>query len=118
MPLLYYVVLHHVSLKPNENMMAEQFISHSFSPDQLGLLIRQAVRQELAEYIPPVPPPNIPEVATRKQAAEILGVSVVTLSTWEREGILIPNRIGYRVRYMKADILEALNRRKKNNHKR
>lgn len=99
-------------------MIAEQIISYSFSPDQLGAMIRQAVKAELAEYTPPTPPPNIPEIATRKQTSEILGVSLVTLSSWEKDKILIPNRISHRVRYMKADILEALNRRKKSNHKR
>ncbi|WP_395049026.1 helix-turn-helix domain-containing protein [Flavobacterium sp.] len=99
-------------------MFAEQIISYSFSPDQLGAIIRQAVKAELAEYSPPILPPNIPEVATRKQTAELLGVSVVTLSTWEKDKILIPNRISHRVRYLKADILQALSKRKKLNHKR
>ena len=108
----------HVSLKSKKNMFVEQIISYSFSPDQLGAIIRQALKAELAEYSPPIPPPNIPEVATRKQTAELLGVSVVTLSTWEHQRILIPNRIGCRVRYLKKDILEALIKRKKINHKR
>lgn len=41
---------------------------------------------------------------TAEQACEVLGVSRDTLTTWERDGELIPTRIGKVVRWSRRDI--------------
>ncbi len=46
---------------------------------------------------------------TRKETAGYFGVSLVTLNDWEHRGVLIPSRIGTRVRYKKSDVYNALN---------
>ncbi|MEO6045928.1 MAG: helix-turn-helix domain-containing protein [Candidatus Kapaibacterium sp.] len=50
------------------------------------------------------------ELLTRKEAAELLHVTVLTLRNWEQRNILHPRRISRRVLYMKADVLAALAR--------
>ncbi len=46
---------------------------------------------------------------TRKETAGYFGVSLVTLNDWEHRGVLIPCRIGTRVRYKKSEVYNALN---------
>ena len=50
------------------------------------------------------------EFLTRKEVSELLGVSLVTLHKWDKKGILKPSRIGRRVRYLKSDVLNSLNK--------
>ena len=84
------------------------------TPEQLGELVRGAVRQELATYTPPVPiGSQLPEYMTRRQTAETLHVSLTTLHSWandsdERPAVLVPQKIGGRVRYHRADVLAAM----------
>jgi len=47
------------------------------------------------------------EFITRKEAAEILKVSVTTVINYEKRGIIIAYRIGNRIRYKREDILNA-----------
>ncbi|MEO5931633.1 MAG: helix-turn-helix domain-containing protein [Candidatus Kapaibacterium sp.] len=48
------------------------------------------------------------ELLTRKETAELLHVSVLTLRNWERRNILRPRRISRRVLYVKSDVVTAL----------
>ncbi len=50
------------------------------------------------------------EFLTRREVSELLGVSLVTLHKWDKKGILKPSRIGRRVRYLKSDVLNSLNK--------
>jgi excisionase family DNA binding protein len=49
-----------------------------------------------------------PDFITRKEASEILGVSLVTLNSWTKQGIIIGYRVGTRVRYKKNEIQDAI----------
>lgn len=75
---------------------------------------RAIVRTELASYTPPAPEGStLPELLTRRQTAETLSVSLTTLHDWakdtdERPAVLIPLKINGRVRYRRADVLNAL----------
>ncbi|MDB5033100.1 MAG: DNA-binding protein [Chlorobi bacterium] len=86
----------------------------SLTIDELRDLIYRTVGDALdANKKNSPPPPAEPagnELLTRKEAAELLHVSVLTLSNWERRNILHPRRISRRVLYMKADVLAALAR--------
>lgn len=48
------------------------------------------------------------EFLTRKQTSTILGVSLVTLSEWTKEGKVKGYRIGSRVRYKRNEIEQSL----------
>jgi len=41
---------------------------------------------------------------TRKETSIILDVSLVSLHKWERSKMLVPFRIGSRVRYLRSDV--------------
>ncbi|GAB3897573.1 helix-turn-helix domain-containing protein [Spirosoma agri] len=84
------------------------------TPDQLTELVRVAVRSELANFTPPAPAgSDLPELLTRRQTAEHIGVSLTTLHEWaqdsdDRPAVLVPLKINGRVRYRRADVLAAL----------
>ena len=44
------------------------------------------------------------EFITRQNAADILKVSLVTISDWDKKGILTPYRYNTRIRYKKSEI--------------
>ncbi len=44
------------------------------------------------------------EFITRQNAADILKVSLVTMSDWDKKGILTPYRYNTRIRYKKSEI--------------
>ncbi|GLB52769.1 hypothetical protein NBRC110019_18090 [Neptunitalea chrysea] len=44
------------------------------------------------------------ELLSRKEVSQYLKVSLVTLNEWEKRKILVPIRIGTRVRYRMSDI--------------
>lgn len=47
------------------------------------------------------------ELLTRKQAAEFLNVTLVTLHEWTKLGLVKSGRIGRRVYYKKSELLAA-----------
>lgn len=44
----------------------------------------------------------------RQETAKLLSVSLVTLWDWTKKDVLPAYRIGYKVRYKKSEVLEAL----------
>ncbi|WP_228713693.1 MerR family transcriptional regulator [Arundinibacter roseus] len=71
--------------------------------------MRQAVRSELATYIPPTPSKPMPDFLTRKEVATLYRVSLTTLNEWDKQGFL-PDRINAngRVLYSRADVISTL----------
>ncbi|WP_312323434.1 helix-turn-helix domain-containing protein [Soonwooa sp.] len=61
------------------------------------------------------PEPSTPEnnnLITRRETAKILGVTLPTVIDWEKKGIITGYRIGNRIRYKEAEILEAVTNNK------
>lgn len=54
-------------------------------------------------------PPKRSEWITRKQAGEMLGVSLVTISEWSKKNIIKAYKIGNRVRFKLEEIEAVLN---------
>jgi excisionase family DNA binding protein len=78
------------------------------SPDEFKESILTDVRAEiksLAQNFQPITPQ---EYLTRQETAEILKVSLVTLSDWNKKKILNPYRLGNLIRYKRAEIEHAL----------
>ncbi|CAM1352385.1 helix-turn-helix domain-containing protein [Tenacibaculum insulae] len=50
------------------------------------------------------------KLLTRKQTAELLQISLVTLWSWRKEGIVQAYRIGNKIRYKESEIIKALQR--------
>ncbi|XKX05240.1 helix-turn-helix domain-containing protein [Tenacibaculum maritimum] len=52
--------------------------------------------------------PKKDKLLTRKQTAEILQISLVTLWSWTKNGTIKAYRIGNKIRYKESEIIEAL----------
>jgi excisionase family DNA binding protein len=81
---------------------------HGITPQQLKESIISDVRVELNNITQNFQPKKQPEYLTRKEVAKILKVSLVTLSDWNKKGVLKPYRLGNLIRYKQSEIEEAL----------
>lgn len=52
--------------------------------------------------------PSDEKLITRTEAAQMLGVTLPTIYDWTKKGIISAYRIGNRVRYKHAEIMEAV----------
>lgn len=83
----------------------------SISPEfhkLLSTLIQTTVEIAVVNATSHLQPKETTEVLTRKQTAGILGISLVTLNGWTREGKIVGYRIGSRVRYKRHEVENAL----------
>lgn len=81
---------------------------YGITPEQLKDSILSELRTEiqaLADRFQPVAPP---EYLSRKETAEILKVSLVTLFEWNKKGVLQPYRLGNLIRYKRSELEAAL----------
>lgn len=78
--------------------------------EDLKTLLSEVVRAELRNHIPTRKEPfeDVPELLSRHQTAELLGVSLATLDNWAATGRLKKHRIGATVRFRKTELLNAL----------
>jgi hypothetical protein len=76
--------------------------------DELESIISRAVKAELENFKHPSEPKTHCEFLTRKQTADRLKCSLVTLNKWSKEGIIKGYRISGRVRYKSDEIELAL----------
>lgn len=83
----------------------QQQLLISLSPEELRGMVEDAVKTALAGFKQQAPAPKL---LSRKEAAKFLGVSLVTLDQWEKDGKVKSSRIGSRVRYLEADLIKAL----------
>lgn len=78
------------------------------SPEEFKESIIKDVREELKAITLNFQPSTPPEYLTRQEVADILKVSLVTLSDWNKKKILNPYRLGNLIRYKRAEIEQAL----------
>lgn len=90
----------------NSNTKITQLIG--VSPEEFKESILVDVRAELKTLSQNFQPITPPEYLTRKEVSEILKVSLVTLSDWNKKGILKPYRLGNLIRYKRKEIENAL----------
>ena len=81
---------------------------HGTTPQQLRENILKDVRTELKEIVLNFQSTKQPEYLTRKEVAKILKVSLVTLTDWNKKGVLKPYRLGNLIRYKSAELDQAL----------
>jgi excisionase family DNA binding protein len=90
--------------------MQNEIILSGISFEQLQDSFRTIVQNEVQKIISgltPTPEPA-PELITRKETAQILGISLPTLNEWTKNGTLPAQRIGTRVRYQRANVYASL----------
>ena len=90
--------------------MQEQKITqlHNITPEELKQAIISEIRIELKEISKKFQPVRPPEYVTRKEAAKILKVSLVTIHDWNKKRILKPYRLGNLIRYKRTELDQAL----------
>ena len=90
--------------------MSEQKITqlHNITPEELKQSIISEIRLELKEMSKKFQPIRPPEYVTRKEAAKILKVSLVTIHDWNKKRILKPYRLGNLIRYKRSELDQAL----------
>ena len=90
--------------------MEQSKVTHVFgvSPNELKENILNDVRTELKALVEHFQPVKPAEYITRKEAAKILKVSLVTLSDWNKKGILKRYRLGNLIRYKRIELDQAL----------
>ena len=83
----------------------ESIILQSVSVSELKELISETIQEQIGQIQKPLPKT---ELLTRKEAAEILGISLPTLHYWTKDGKVPAYRIGNRVRYKRDEVLSSL----------
>ena len=86
--------------------MSTDIILHSTSTSELRDLIANVLKEELNIFFEKDKLDN--RMLTRKQVCEMLGISLPTLHSWTKEGILKGIRIGNAIRYHAEDIKAAM----------
>ena len=83
---------------------------HGISPEELKESIITDVKKELVNLVEKLNLFTKPqeEFLTRKEAAKLLKISLVTITDWNKKGILNPYRLGNLIRYKKSELEEAM----------
>ena len=73
--------------------------------EELRTTLLTAIKEELQNLTSSRPEPEI--LLTRRQTADYLHVTLVTLNEWSKLGLIKSGRIGRRVYYKKSDLIAA-----------
>lgn len=95
----------------------ERLILNTFSKEELEHLIKCCVKSELEKHFQP-PPNTKTEFISRKKAARLLGISLVTLGEYCKRGMIPSYRIGNRVLLIEKEIVESVSKIKTVNSQR
>jgi excisionase family DNA binding protein len=81
---------------------------HNITPEQFKAALMEDIRHEMQEFSKNFTPKEPTVWITRKNASELLGVSLVTIHNWTKDGIIIAYKIGNRVRFKRSDLENIL----------
>jgi excisionase family DNA binding protein len=76
--------------------------------DVANEVVRKMTDWNLASSVKTPQIDNEPKLLTRKETAELLGVSLVTLNEWTRTNKIPSIKIGTRVRYEIAEVFRTI----------
>jgi excisionase family DNA binding protein len=81
---------------------------YEIEPKEFKNEILEGIEKLLGEFSKKFTPKE-PEIwISRKEVSELLGVSMVTIHNWSKDGILKAYKIGNRVRFRRSDIEKTL----------
>ena len=78
------------------------------SVEELADKVADKLMFKIQNYLDELSKPKNDELLTRKEVANYLRISLVTIHSWNKYGILNPIRMGNRILYKKQDILDVL----------
>lgn len=79
----------------------------NLTTEKLQEIISEALKEQLKNIQSSEVKP-LPEYITRKEASQMLSVSLMTLRSWHKKNVLTAHSIGNRVYYKLTDIQEAM----------
>ncbi len=83
-----------------DRLQTKQFIQYQLNKEDLETVLGDMIEKIVARYEAQKREPKL----TIKQVAKRLGVDPSTLWRWERDGYLVPIRLGRKVLYNESDI--------------
>lgn len=87
-----------------------QGLSISELTDTIKGIVADEIQNALTTLTDSFPKDTTPEYLTRKETAEMLGVSLPTLHSYVKKGYLTAHRVGEKtVRFKREDVEKALN---------
>ena len=81
---------------------------YGISPEEFKAEILEGVGKQLQEFSKNFQPKEPIIWITRQEAAELLGVSLVTIHNWTKEGVIHAHKIGTRIRFNRSEIEKIL----------
>lgn len=84
-------------------------IFHTLSPEELRAIISREIRDAIKE-LPTQNTQAVEILLTRKEAADKLNISLVTLNDWTKRGMIPAYTIGGRVLYKDSELEQSLNK--------
>lgn len=90
--------------------MMSQTVFTTFEPPQFSELMREVVKEELQKIIPQLQQFKEPEkeYLTRAEVCQRLNITLGTLHTRTKKGLIISHRVGRRVLYRAEDVENAV----------
>lgn len=86
----------------------EHFIFSNYTQEELRGFINEAVKEAIKDIQPPASTTQSETLLTRKETADKLKISLVTLNDWTKRGLLQSYLIGGRVLYKDSEIEASL----------
>ena len=83
---------------------------HNITPVEFKEELIASLKEVIQELLTEIKKEKPVEYITRQEVVKILKVSLVTISQWDKLGILQPYRIGNRIRYKSNEIEKAITR--------
>jgi excisionase family DNA binding protein len=81
---------------------------YGISPEDLKNEIVAEIKKELQELTKSLQPKPFDELITRQEASQILQISLPTLLSYRKLGIIQAYKFGRKIRYKKEEILDAV----------
>jgi len=89
-------------------MEKKRILLEQISAEEFSEFTANRVIEKLKQHLPH---PEKPKYISRKEAAKQLGISLVTLHKWTRNGILPSHRIASRIMYKPEEVDMAVKKR-------
>lgn len=86
----------------------DNLILSTYTPEELTGIIHNAIREAVKDIQPPVSTPPRETLLSRKETADKLKISLVTLNDWTKRGLIQSYLIGGRVLYKESEIEASL----------